>query len=145
MIRFHVSLSFTRISRAFFLSSTIVFESFPAFSSHTACWCCCLNFRTAPLSLKRTWLDCLSRNSIYFVWLCGWRYWRYGEKKFETWLRDQFRNFRQLVGIYLQARFFSVWPLELSKYTKKNNPPHCSLYLWNLMFIAINPLNNLKF
>lgn len=141
MIRFHVSLFFTRISRAFFsfFKNNCLLRVFPASSLHTACWCCCcLNFRTAPLSLKRTWLDCLSRNSIYFVWLCGWRYWRYGGKKSSKLdCEINFRNFRRLVGIYLQARFFSVWPPELSKYTKKNNPPHCSIFLWNLMFLLL--------
>lgn len=113
MIKFHVSL--------------FILDLF-----HTAC--CCLNFRTAPpLSLKRTWLDCLSLEtvfifafSVYFlpkttffltvICLCVLK-----SSKFDC--EINFRNFRQLMcdSLYLQARFFSVWS-ELSKVHEEKEP-----------------------
>lgn len=94
-----------------------------------------LNFRTAPLPLKRTWLDCLSRNSIFFwhsknnvlltVWcvcvcLCGlvallahkiMCLCLQKSSKFDG--EINFRNFRQLFVTIYRPRFVSVWP-ELS-------------------------------
>lgn len=133
MIRFHVSL--------FLL---VLF--------HTAC-CCCLNFRTAPpLSLKRTWLDCLSLETVLFLLsqfiffqkqhifltvtcLCVLK-----SSKFDC--EINFRNFRQLMCVILsiyRLDFFSVWP-ELSKVHEEKEPTSLfsfSLAWWNLMFLLL--------
>lgn len=139
MIRFHVSL--------------FILDLF-----HTAC--CCLNFRTAPpLSLKRTWLDCLSLEtvfifafSVYFlpkttffltvICLCVLK-----SSKFDC--EINFRNFRQLMcdSLYLQARLF----LSVVRAVKSTRRKGTHKFVFSLShgeiwcFIAINPLNNLKF
>lgn len=142
MIRFHVSL--------------FLLDLF-----HTAC-CCCLNFRTAPpLSLKRTWLDCLSLETVLFLLsqfiffqkqhifltvtcLCVLK-----SSKFDC--EINFRNFRQLMNntysLYLQARIF----LSVARAVKSTRRKGTHKFVFILSrgeiwcFIAINPLNNLKF
>lgn len=141
MIRFHVSL--------------FLLDLF-----HTAC-CCCLNFRTAPpLSLKRTWLDCLSLETVLFL-LSQFIFFQKQHifsdcylfvciKKFEIWLRDQFSEFSSVdvcYSLYLQARIF----LSVARAVKSTRRKGTHKFVFILSrgeiwcFIAINPLNNLKF